>query len=335
MGLIGDHGVRYMRPTCAVAAALLLAAPLSAVAQPAAEYPVRAVRIVVPYSVGLGPDVVMRRVAEKLAQQWGQPVLIDNRPGGSGVVALSEVKRAAADGHELFLGDAGALAVMPWLYRRAPYEPVRDFVPVSTLFRATMVLWTGAGRRHGTLAELLAAARARPREVSFASLGPGSPTHLVMDSFERAAGVSLLHVPFKDGGQMIGAVANGDVDMMPLSVNSAAGPYKAGRLRPLAVGTGARLRELAAVPTLAEAGGPAIEMTLWAALMAVAGTPASTVERIHAAVVGALGNPDVRGRIEALGFEVLGSTPTQLAELIRSDTERYRPLVRSGAIRID
>lgn len=298
-------------------------------------FPGKPVRIVVPYSVGLGPDVVMRAVAEKLALTWQQPVIVENRPGASGVVALADVRKAAADGHTLFLGDAGSLAVAPYLHANLPYDPVRDFAPVTTIFRATFVLWTGSNNRLDSLRDLLRDAKARPGAVTYASFGAGHVSELLMESFARSAGVEFLAVRFKDGGQMIGAAVTGDVDVLPLSLHSVAGMYAAGKLKPLAVGSKGRLKDLPAVPTIEEAGGPAMQMTPWAALLAVAGTPAPVLERIHRDVVAALNSPEVRNRVEGLGFDVLGSTPRQLADLIRAEAELYRSLVRDGRIRAE
>ncbi len=163
-------------------------------ARAADAYPQRAVRIVVPYSVGIGPDVVARSLADRLSQTWSQPVLVDNKPGASGIVAFSEVRRTAPDGHTLFLADTATLAVNPLIHATLPYHPARDLVPLSLLFRATFLLWVGGDNRHRTLADLLAAARRASGGVSYASLGNGHASHVAVESFARAAGVHA-HVP--------------------------------------------------------------------------------------------------------------------------------------------
>jgi tripartite-type tricarboxylate transporter receptor subunit TctC len=298
----------------------------------AAGFPQRPVRIVVPYAVGIGPDVVARSVAERLSQAWGQPVLVDNKPGASGIVAFGEVRRTPADGHTLFLADTATLAVNPLLHATLPYDPARDLVPLSLLFRATFVLWVGGGSRYRSLGELLDAARRTPGRVSYGTLGNGHASHVAVESFARAAGVRMLHVPFKDAGALFTAVAAAEVDFTAFGINSVAGLMAAGRLRPLAVASKARLATHADIPTLVEAGGPAVEMHPWAALVALAGTPAAIVEQLQRDVVAALASAEVRSRGEQAGFEITPSTPQALRERIDADVALYRPLVDEGRI---
>ncbi len=298
----------------------------------AAGFPDRPVRIVVPYSVGVGPDVVARSVAEQLAQQWGQPVLVDNKPGASGIVAFSEVRRTAPDGHTLFLADTATLAVNPLLHATLPYDPVRDLVPLTLLFRATFLLWVGGGSRFRTLAELLGAARRAPGSVSYATLGNGHASHVAVESFARAAGVQLLHVPFKDAGALLTAVSASEVDFTAIGMNTVAGLMASGRLRPLAVASKRRLASHPEIPTVAEAGGPPVEMHPWAALVAVAGTPTPVVEQLQRDIVAALGSAEVRSRAEQAGFEVTPSTPQALRERVQADIALYAPLVSEGRV---
>ena len=297
-----------------------------------ADFPVRAVRVVVPYSVGVGPDVVARSVAERLASQWGRPVFVDNKPGASGIVAFGEVRRTAADGHTLFLADTATLAVNPLLHRSLPYDPVRDLTPLTLLFRATFVLWVGGASRLRSIAELLEAARRAPGSVSYASLGNGHASHVAIETLARAAGVRMLHVPFRDAGAMLAAVVAGDVDFTAVGINTVAGLMAGGQLRALAVASHRRLERHPTIPTLAEAGGPPVEMHPWAALVAVAGTPAAVVEHLHRDIVAALGTPEVRSRAEQAGFEITPSTPQALRERIQADIALYAPLVSEGRI---
>ena len=264
-------------PACADASCWRLrwlAAPRRRPRPPRASgFPRRPVRIVVPYSVGIGPDVVARSVAEVLAQQWGQTVWVDNKPGASGIVAFGEVRRTPPDGHTLFLADTATLAVNPLLHATLPYDPVRDLVPLSLMFRATFLIWVGGRSRFQSVGELLAAARRAPDSVSYGTLGNGHASHVAIESFARAADVRMLHVPFKDAGTLFAAVAAGDVDFTAFGMNSVAGLMAAGRLRPLAVAASRRLPGHPDIPTLREAGGPPVDMHPWAALVAVAGTP--------------------------------------------------------------
>ncbi len=298
----------------------------------ATSFPSRSVRLVVPYSVGVGPDVVARSVAERLAQQWGQAVLVDNKPGASGIVAFGEVRRTAADGHTLFLADTATLAVNPLLHPSLPYDPVRDLAPLTLLFHATFVLWVGGGNRLHSVADLLGAAQRAPGRVSYATLGNGHAMHVAIESFARAAGLSLLHVPFKDAGTLLSAVAGGEVDFTAIGVNIAAGLMASGRLRPLAVAAKRRLASHPEIPTLVEAGGPAVEMHPWAALMAVAGTPAPVLEQLQRDVVGVLAEPELRARAEKAGFEITPSTPRGVRERVEADIAQYAPLVAEGRV---
>jgi len=298
----------------------------------AVGFPTRPVRLIVPYSVGVGPDVVARSLADALARQWGQPVLVDNKPGASGIVAFAEVRRTPADGHTLYLADTATLAVNPLLHASLPYDPVRDLVPLTLLFRATFLLWVGGGSRLRNLAELLDAARRAPGGVSYATLGNGHASHVALETFARAAGVQMLHVPFKDAGALLAAVASGDVDFTAIGMNTAAPLMAGGRLRPLAVAARARLAGYPEIPTLVEAGGPAVEMHPWAALMAVAGTPAAVVEQLQRDIVAALGSAGVRGLAEQAGFEITPSTAQALRDRIEADVALYRPLVSEGRI---
>lgn len=320
----------------ALCGALPLAAALATTAAFAqAPFPSRAVRIVVPYSVGIGPDVVTRALADRLSQVWGQPVLVDNKPGASGIVAFSEIRRVAPDGHTLFVGDVATLAVNPLIHANLPYDPATDVAPLTGLFRATFVIQVGAGSRYATLADLLADARARPGRVSYASLGNGHPSQVAVESWAKAAGVEFLHVPFKDGGSMMSAVANGEVDFAPLSMNTTAGLTKAGKMRPLAVAARSRLKDHPDIPTSAEAGGPAVEMRPWAALVAPAGTPRPVLDQLQRDLVAAINSPEVRARIEAAGFEPIPSTPAELSARVAADIALYAPLVKDGRVRRD
>ena len=298
----------------------------------AAGFPERPVRLVVPYSVGVGPDVVARSVGDWLSQRWGQPVLVDNKPGASGIVAFSDVRRTAPDGHTLFLADTATLAVNPLLHAALPYDPARDLLPLTLLFRATFLLWVGGQNRFRTLAELLTEARRGPDRVSYASLGNGHASQVAVETFARAAGVRMLHVPFKDAGALMSAVVAAEVDFTAIGLNSVAGLMSSGRLRPLAVADRQRLAQHPDIPTLQEAAGVPVEMHPWAALVAVAGTPPEVVDQLRRDLAAALASPEVRSRAEQAGFEITPSTPQAVRERIDADTALYAPLVNEGRL---
>lgn len=298
----------------------------------AAAFPTRTVRIVVPYAVGIGPDVVARGIAEQLSRLWQQAVVIENKPGASGIVAFGDVRRTAADGHTLYLADTATLAVNPLLHRSLPYDVARDLVPLTLLFHATFLIWVGARNRLRSIAALQDAARREPGRVSYGSLGNGHASHVAIESYARAADLQLLHVPFKDAGTLFTAVASGDVDFTAFSMNSLAGLMAAGRVRPLAVAAQRRLPAHPDIPTLAEAGGPPVVMHPWAALVAVAGTPAAVLAQLQRDITGVMAHPDVHRLGEQTGFEITPSSPQALRERIAADTAAYRPLVDEGRI---
>ncbi len=298
----------------------------------AAVFPARAVRIVVPYSVGVGPDVVARSVAQQLSHSWGQPVLVDNKPGASGIVAFGEARRVAADGHTLFLADTATLAVNPLLHAALSYDPVRDLEPLTLLFRATFVLWVGGSSRYRSITELLDAARRAPGSVSYATLGNGHASHVAIELLARAASVQILHVPFKDAGALLAGVVSGDVDFTAFGVNTVAGLFASGRLRPLAVAAKQRLAGHPLIPTLLEAGAPGVEMHPWAALVGVAGTPPQVLAQLQRDIVAALMTAPVRSQADRAGFEITPSTPQALRERIAADTRLYAPLISEGRI---
>jgi tripartite-type tricarboxylate transporter receptor subunit TctC len=325
------HSLTRHRRLLLAGAVACCTGPWARAAEPAA-FPRRPVRIVVPYSVGIGPDVVARSLAEVLSQQWGQTVWVDNKPGGSGIVAFGEVRRTPPDGHTLFLADTATLAVNPLLHATLPYDPVRDLVPLSLMFRATFLIWVGGQSRYRQVGELLAAARRAPDGVSYGTLGNGHASHVAIESFARAAEVRMLHVPFKDAGTLFAAVASGEVDFTAFGMNSVAGLMASGRMRPLAVAASRRLASHPDIPTLREAGGPAVDMHPWAALVTVAGTPTPVVEQLQRDIVVALGHAEVLKRAEQAGFEITPSTPQALRERIATDIALYGPLVSEGRV---
>jgi len=299
-------------------------------AQP--RFPERAVRVVVPYGVGIGPDVVMRAVAEQLAQQWRQPVLVDNKPGASGIVAFAEVRRVAPDGHTLFLADTATMCVNPLIHDNLPYDPARDLVPLTLLFHSTFVILVGGDSRFRGVPQLLDAARREPERISYGSLGNGHASQVAIESLARAADVRLLHVPFKDAAALFTAVAAGEVDFTAFGMNSVAGLLQRGRLRPLAVAARKRLADHPDLPTLAEAGAPDVPMHPWAGLVAPVGAPGPVLAQLQQDLVAAINAPEVRARVQPLGFELTPSTPQQFRQRIDADLALYAPLVRESRV---
>jgi tripartite-type tricarboxylate transporter receptor subunit TctC len=311
----------------------MAALPAAGVAAKGADrFPQRTVRLVVPYSVGVGPDIVARALADELGKQWDQSVLVDNRPGASGIVAFGDIRRTPADGHTVFLADTATLTVNPLLHASLPYDPQKDLAPLTLLFRATFVLWVAGNHRFQTAADMLQAARQGPNRVTYATLGNGHASHVAVETLAAAAGVQMLPVPFKDAGTLMSAVVSGDVDFTAFSVNTVAGLLAAGRLRGLAVAARQRLASQPGIPTLAESGAPAVEMHPWAALVTVAGTPPPVLAQLQSDISRALKAPGVRARVDQAGFELTPSTPQALLDRVQADLALYAPLVAAGRV---
>jgi tripartite-type tricarboxylate transporter receptor subunit TctC len=313
----------------------LLAATAGGLAWPRARaqgFPERTVRIVVPYAVGVGPDVVARSVAERLQRHWKQPVVIENKPGASGIVAFGDVRRVNPDGYTLYVADTATMVVNALINDRLPYDPKRDLVPLTLLFRATFVVIVGGESRFRTVLDLLDAARREPGRVSYASLGNGHASQVAIESLARAADARLLHIPFKDAGALFTAVAAGEVDFTAFSMATTAGLMQRGKLKALAVAARTRLKDHPQLQTLAEAGAPDVEMRPWAGIVAPTGTPSPVIDLLQRDLVAAIDSPEIRARIETLGFELTPSTPAQFRSRIEADHALYAPLVREGRV---
>ena len=308
---------------------------LAACAQ-ADPFPSRPVKFVAPYSAGAAPAVVSRAIAERVSKAWGQPVIVDARPGGSGFAAIDAVKQAVPDGHDLLVVSSGQMAINPALYAKLPYDPARDFVPVAMFYRTPFYLIVRANGPHASVPALIAAAKAKPGTVSYGSSYVGSPSHLGSAEFAFATGTDMIHVPYKDQSQMYVSIANGDVDWAFSSLGSALPLVTAGKIRILAVAAPRRSAALPDVPTLAEAGGPAdMGVDAWLALVAPRGTPDDVVAKINADVNRAIADPAFGDLMKTLGFDAAPGTPADLAATIASEVKRFAELVRRTGARAD
>jgi tripartite-type tricarboxylate transporter receptor subunit TctC len=314
--------------TAIAVASAVLAAP--SVAQ---TYPSKPIRIVLPYSGGTAPDIVARMVAEKFRESMGQPVTVDGRPGGNGFIAMDAIKRGTPDGYDLALIDNGPLTINPSLFKKLPYDPEHDVVPVSLIFYAPFLVTVAEGGATPTLRQLIAAARATPGKVAYGTPGVGTVQHLVAAMMEFGTGTQMVHVPFKDLGQMLTAVGTGDVAWTLTTVASSRPLVQAKKLRLLAVAAKTRLATHPDLPTVEEAGGPAgYDVRGWIALFVPRGTPGAVIARLNQEVQNMVAQKDVKERFQTFGLEAAGSTPAELAELVRSDTRRLGDIVkRTGA----
>ena len=300
----------------------------------AADFPNRPVRIVVPSTPAGGHDVLARILAPKLTEKWGQPIVIDNRAGAGGVIGSEIVAKATPDGHTLLMVAAGYSA-NPFLYRNLPYTTPRDFAPVTIVGFAPNVLVVHPSVNAGTVKELIALARQKPGELTYASSGVGTSGHLAMALFERSAGIRMIHVPYKGAGAATAAVVGGQTQML-FSATAAVMPHvKGGRIRALAVKSGQRWPSMPDVPTVAEAALPGYEVDGWYAMLAPGKTPKIVIDRIYGDVLSILKTPDTASRIETAGFLVSGITPVEFSSYIDREIKKWGTVIREAGIRAE
>jgi tripartite-type tricarboxylate transporter receptor subunit TctC len=299
----------------------------------AQSFPTQPVRIISPFSAGSGPDTVARVVGEKLASSLKQTVLVDARPGASGFLAAGAVKQAAPTGYDLFMADVGHLAINPALFKKLPYDPKTDFVPVGGLLHTSFFIVVGANSPFRTVKDLIAAAAASPDKITYGSTSVGGPPHLGGAQLEAASGTKMTHVPFKEISQLNIAVSNGEVDWTMGSLASSGALLKAGKVRYLAIADETRSLSAPNVPTLEESGGPkGVQARSWVALMAPKGTPAAVVTTLNQSLNDVLRLPEVAERFATFGYVPYPITPAALASLIDRDTVAYAAMVkRTGA----
>lgn len=319
------------RHLLAWAAALGLALP--ALAQ---TYPARPVRVVLPYSAGSGPDAVVRHVGEKLSKEWGQSIVVDNKPGANGWLAIGDVKRASPDGYSLLTVDATHMTLQPHLYKQLPFDPESDFELVAPLYFTNFFIVVGANSPWKSMTDLLAAAKAKSGEVTYGSWGLGSVAHVGTAMLERATGATMRHVPFKELPQLYTSVATGEVDWA-FGTAATVGPlYQAKRVRLLAYAGSKRMPGYPDVPTVAESGGPtAFELSTWVAMFAPKGTPKAVAERLYVNSQKALAEVDVKSRLATVGFEAWTATPAEAAKVAARDKARYAEVVKQANISLD
>ena len=313
--------------------ALALAAALAgpALAQPA--YPSKPLRLVVGFPPGGANDILARLVGAKLQEQWGQPVVIDNKPGANAIIATEFVARAAPDGYTLLVGASGAMAFNPGLYAKLPYDPVRDFEPVTMLGSFPLVLAVSPSLPAQSVKELVQLVAATPGKYNYSA--GSTPFQLAMELFKLRTGVALNHIAYKGSAQAVGAVLTNDVQMTFVDAPPAVGQIKAGKLRALAVTSRTRAPVLPEAPTMIEAGIADFEVVLWTSLFAPAGTPRAVVEKLQQQIAAILRLPDVAERMAALGIEPVGSTPAQLAAVLRADVEKWTAVAKSANVNAD
>ena len=314
-----------------VAAALVFCtAAGSALAQ---AYPSKPIRLVVGFPPGGGTDVVARIVGAKLQDALGQPVIIENKAGGSGIIATEFVARSAPDGYTLIVGGSNAMAVNPVLYAKLSYDPLKDFIPITNLIQSPLIVAVHPSVPANSVQELIAHIKANPGKINFSSAN--AHTQLAGEMFSQKTGARIIHVPYKGGGPAVSAVIAGEVPMTIIDGGSAASQIKAGQLRALAVTTATRTSVLPDLPTMQESGVPDFDIGTWFGLFAPAGTPSAIVSKLNAEVVGILNQPDTRKRLAAISVEPAGGTPAEFATRIRNDIARFGAAAKAANMKAE
>jgi tripartite-type tricarboxylate transporter receptor subunit TctC len=302
----------------------------------AQAFPAKPVRSVAPYSPGSGPDSVMRILGDKLSRAWGQQLVIDNKPGASGFLAIGDAKRAAPDGYTVLQVDNTHMALQPHVFKKLPYDPVKDFEPVAPLYFTNFFIVVAADSPWKDVGDLVKAAKAAPGDITYGSWGIGSVAHVGAAMLEAATDSRMLHVPFKEMGQVYTSVASGDIKWA-FGTAATAGPmYQAKRVKFLALAAPKRLPGYADVPTVGEAGGPAnFEVQAWVGLFAPVGTPKAAIQKMNADVSKVLEAPDVRDRLATFGFVPYIGAPSELTKAIERDSRKFGEIVKRAKISLD
>ena len=318
----------------------LLALPLLACAnafaqQAPANYPSKPVRWVVPYAAGGGSDFLARSIGQGLSGRMGQPVVIENKPGGNTAIAASETARSPADGYTMLSADNGTLVFNPALYTKLSYDPVKDLAPVTLMGRFPMILVVGPSMKVNTVQEFLAEAKSRKEGLDYGSAGAGSPHHLAMELLKVEGGLTMTHVPYRGASPALADVAGGQIPAMMVDLAAGAGFINGGKVRALAVANPTRLPQLPDVPTFAEIGLKNVEASAQVGVVVPAGTPPAVIDALNKQVVATINDPATRKRLVDFGIEPVGNTPAEYAEMLKGERARWQKLITDLKITLD
>ena len=327
--------IRLIKP---VTGALFCAAAIhtSALAQQSslANYPAKTVRMILPFAPGGPSDIIGRALAQKLSEQIGHPVVVDNRPGAGGNLGMEIGAKAPADGYTITL-TSPTMAISPSLYRKLPFDPQKDFAPISMVANIPNIMVVHLSVPVKTLNEYIQLARSSPGKLNYGSSGAGSTTHLSSEILSNLAGLKMVHVPYKGQGLALVGLLSGQVDMMILAVPSVLPMIQSNKVRAIAALSAKRLPSVPQVPTTGESGVKDFEVSVWFGMLAPAGTPRDVVNRLNQELAKALAAADIRDRFTAGGIEALTSTPEQFASFVRAETVRYAKVIKDANISID
>jgi tripartite-type tricarboxylate transporter receptor subunit TctC len=315
--------------------ALVLACTSPLAADAPAAFPAKPIRLVVPFPPGGSTDIIARVIGQKLSESLGQQVIVENKPGAGGNIGVESVAKAPADGYTLVMGHVGTFGSNPALYKKLPYDPVKDFAPVTLIAMVPNLLVVQPSLPIRTTQELIAAARAKPGQLTYGSGGNGSAAHLAAEYFKLRAGVDIQHIPYKGTMPALTDLLSGQISMQITGAPPLMPYIKSGKVRVLATASPQRLKILPDVPTIAESGVPGYAATQWYGILAPAATPKPVVEKLNVEIVNAVNRPDVRARLEAEGAEPVGNTPAEFAAFIKSELALWAKVVKESGATID
>ncbi|NNU43362.1 Bug family tripartite tricarboxylate transporter substrate binding protein [Ramlibacter montanisoli] len=324
-----------MQFTRRAALGLALAAAFTSGSALAQAWPAKPIKLIVPFPAGGGTDIIGREVAQKVATATGWTIVIDNKPGSGGNLGVDAAAKSPADGYTLVLGQTSNLAINPTLYSKLPYDPIKDLTPVSLVASAPLVIVVAADSPYKTLADVVAASRAKPLSLNYATSGNGTVAHLATELFQRTANVQLTHVPYKGAAQGATDLIGGQVQLYVSSVPTLIGHIKNGKMRAIAVTSAKRADDLPQVPTIAESGYKGFEAVTWFGIAGPAKLPADVLARLNTEINKALKAPDLLKKLSDQGADVEGSTPEQFGKLIRDDMVRWGKVVKESGAKVD
>lgn len=318
----------------AAVAALLFSYPGASVAQSAAAYPTKPIRFVVPWAPGAGLDILARTIAPKMTEALGQQVIVDNRPGASSIIGTEMVARATPDGYTLILASNNH-AINSALFAKVPFDPVKDFAAVGGVANYPMVLVVNTSLPAKNVPDVIALARAKPGQLSYATTGNGTPPHIAAELFKQLSKTDIVHVPYRGSAEALTGVISGQVHLMFVNPLSSLQHVRAGRLRALAVTTPQRISIAPELPAVAESGLPGFNVSLWSGILVPRATPPDIIAKLNRELVRILASPDMKEKLIAQGSEVTPSTPDEFAKLIVSEMDRLGKIAKAANMRVD
>ena len=311
------------------------AAGWAAVAACAQTYPVKAIRVINPYTPGGGVDALFRPLAQKMSEGLKQQIVVDNRPGANGMIGMEAAAKAAPDGYTLVVSTTGALTMNVNVYKKIPFDPIKDYLPISNYAESAFILAAHPSVPAKNIRELIALAKAHPEQLTYASFGVGSSAHLGMELLSMLGGVKMIHVPYKGSVPMVTDLVAGHVMLSLDSMQSVMPVIRDGRVKAIGIAAAQRSPAAPTIPTMAESGLPGFEVGSWYGLLAPAGTPPEIIKRLHAEVVRAVGSAEVRERFQSFGSEPLGNSPDEFAAQIKSDIAKWAKVAKTANVRAD